>query len=124
MKASLAVSALRSAIATRSPVATVMHSDRGSSLSVAQVRPCAAYNGLRESVGRVGACGDNAAMESFFVLLQGNVLDRKRWLSRAQLRLAIVTWIEKTYDRKRRQRRLGRLTPIELETINSVAHAA
>ena len=48
----------------------------------------------------------------------GNVLDRKRWSTRAQLRLAIVTWIEKTYDRKRRHRRLGRLTPIQLETIN------
>ena len=75
-------------------------------------------------MGRVGACGDNAAMESFFALLQRNVLDRQRWSTRAQLRLAIVTWIEKTYHRKRRQRRLGRLTPIEFETINSVAHAA
>ena len=75
-------------------------------------------------MGRVGACGDNAAMESFFALLQRNVLDRQRWATRVQLRLAIVTWIEKTYHRKRRQRRLGRLTPIEFETINSVAHAA
>jgi predicted ferric reductase len=30
-------------------------------------------------MGRVGACGDNAAMESFFALLQRNVLDRQRW---------------------------------------------
>lgn len=36
-------------------------------------------NGLRGSVGRVGACGENAAMESFFALLQKNVLDRQRW---------------------------------------------
>ncbi|RZU76098.1 hypothetical protein EV384_4709 [Micromonospora kangleipakensis] len=39
-------------------------------------------------------------------------------------RLAIVTWIERTYHRRRRQRRLGRLTPIEFETINRPAHAA
>ena len=64
-------------------------------------------------MGRVGACGDNAAMESFFALLQKNVLDRQRWATRDELRLAIVTWIEKTYHRRRRQRRLGRLTPIE-----------
>jgi transposase InsO family protein len=57
-------------------------------------------------------------------VLQRNVLDRQRWSTRAQLRLAIVTWIEKTYHRKRRQRRFGRLTPVEFETINSVAHAA
>ena len=68
-------------------------------------------------MGRVGACGDNAAMESFFALLQKNVLDRRSWTTREQLRIAIVTWIERTYHRRRRQLRLGRLTPIEFETI-------
>lgn len=72
-------------------------------------------------MGRVGAAGDNAAMESFFALLQKNVLDRRRWSSREELRLAIITWIERTYHRRRRQRRLGRLTPIEYETIHYTA---
>jgi transposase InsO family protein len=72
-------------------------------------------------MGRVGACGDNAAMESFFALLQKNVLDRRRWATREQLRLAIVAWIEHTYHRRRRQARLGRLTPIEFETLNTAA---
>jgi putative transposase len=81
-------------------------------------------NGLTGSMGGVGACGDNAAMESFFALLQKNVLDRQRWATREQLRLAIIIWIERTYHRRRRQRRLGRLTPIEYETINQAAHAA
>jgi putative transposase len=67
---------------------------------------------------------DNAAMESFFALLQKNVLNRRRWSSREELRLAIITWIERTYHRRRRQRALGRLTPIEYETINQVATAA
>ncbi len=56
-------------------------------------------------------------MESFFSLLQKNVLDRRIWATRDDLRIAIVTWIEKTYHRRRRQDRLGRLTPIEFETI-------
>ncbi|MEU4819926.1 IS3 family transposase [Micromonospora aurantiaca] len=81
-------------------------------------------NGLVGSMGRVGACGDNAAMESFFALLQRNVLDRQRWTTRHELRLAMVTWIERTYHRRRRQQRLGRLTPIEFETINQPVHAA
>jgi putative transposase len=81
-------------------------------------------NGLAGSMGRVGACGDNAAMESFFALLQKNVLDRQRWRTRDDLRLAIVTWIERTYHRRRRQARLGKLTPIEFETINRHATAA
>ena len=52
-------------------------------------------------MGQVGACADNAAMESFFSLLQKNVLDRQRWQTRAELRLAIVVRIEKTYHRRR-----------------------
>ena len=69
------------------------------------------------SMGKVGAAGDNAAMESFFALLQKNVLDRKRWRTREELRSAIITWIERTYHRRRRQDSLGRLTSIEYETI-------
>ena len=79
---------------------------------------------LKGSTGRVGACADNAAMEWFFSLLQKNVLDSQRWSTRADLRLAIVIWIEKTYHRKRRQRRLRRLTPVEFEIINTGLKAA
>ncbi len=126
MKASLAVAALHNAIGLRSPTGTVVHSDRGSQFrSTAFVQALRRHN-LRGSMGRVGACGDNAAMESFFSLLQKNVLDRQRWTTRHDLRLAIVTWIEKTYHRRRRQRTLGKHTPIQYETIttNTVTLAA
>lgn len=56
-------------------------------------------------------------MESFFSLLQNNVLNRRNWSTRTALKLAIVTWIERTYHRRRRQARLGRLTPIEYEAM-------
>ena len=72
---------------------------------------------ITQSMSRKGNCLDNAAMESFFALLQKNVLDRRSWTTREQLRIAMVTWIERTYHRRRRQARLGRLTPIEFETI-------
>jgi putative transposase len=124
MKASLAVSALRNAVRLRNPAGTVVHSDRGSQFRSRKFVKALHHNGLVGSMGRVGACGDNAAMESFFALLQNNVLDRQRWQTREDLRLAIVTWIERTYHRRRRQRRLGRLTPIEFETINRLATAA
>jgi putative transposase len=71
------------------------------------------------SMGQVGAAGDNAAIESFFALLQRNVLDRRRWDSRDELRIAIVTWIEPTYHQRRRHAALGRLTPIEYEVITT-----
>ena len=63
-------------------------------------------------------------MESFFSLLQNNVLDTRRWQTRQDLRLAIVSWIETKYNRRRRQRALGRLTPVEFETIYTAAQAA
>lgn len=65
---------------------------------------------------------DNAAMESSFAL-QNNVLDRRSWTTREQLRIAIVTRIERTYHRRRRQARLGRLTPVALETIMNTTAA-
>jgi putative transposase len=77
------------------------------------------------SMDRVGAAGDNAAMESFFSLLQNNVLNLRRWDTREQPRIAIVTWIERTYHRRRRQLGLGRLTPIQYEAIMTTpAHQA
>lgn len=72
-------------------------------------------------MGRVAACADNAAMESFFSFLQKNVLNRRRWDTREDLRLAIITWIERTYHRSRRQEALGRLTPVEYETVHTPA---
>ncbi|BBC91236.1 hypothetical protein SRO_0060 [Streptomyces rochei] len=82
-----------------------------------------AHHDLVGSMSRVGAAGDNAAMESFFALLQKNVLDRRTWATRQELRIAIVTWIERTYHRRRCQRRLARLTPVEYETIMTPAAA-
>ncbi len=124
MTAELAVTAMRNAVALRRPVAAIMHSDRGSQFrSHAYVRALRDAQ-LRGSMGRVGACADNAAMESFFSLLQKNVLNRRRWQTRAELRLAIVVWIEKTYHRRRRQDALGRMTQIEFETLTQAAHAA
>jgi putative transposase len=68
-------------------------------------------------MGRVGAACDNAAMESFFSLLQKMGDPRGT-------RVAIVTWIETKYNRRRRQRALGKLTPVEFEMIYTTADAA
>lgn len=124
MKSSLVTAALRNAIALRSPVGTICHSDRGSQFRSKKVVRLLKNNGLRGSMGRVGAAGDNAAMESFFALLQKNVLNTQRWDTRQELRLAIVRWIETKYNRRRRQRTLGRLTPVEFEMIYTATDAA
>jgi putative transposase len=122
MKSRLAVTALDNAVGRRHAdgadvAGCIVHSDRGSQFRSRKFVHALNRRQLSGSMGRVGAAGDNAAMESFFALLQRNVLDRRQWLTRQELRIAIVTWIERTYHRRRRQDALGRLTPIEYETI-------
>ncbi len=124
MTADLAVGALRMAVQRRRPVGTTVHSDRGSQFRSRRFVLELHRAGLTGSMGRVGAAGDNAAMESFFSLLQKNVLNARPWPTRLDLRLAIVTWIEATYHRRRRQRSLGKLTPIEFEAIMTTPAAS
>ena len=125
MESQFVVHALESAIARRGVKVTgcVLHSDRGGQFRSRKLQQALFRHRMTGSMGQVGAAGDNAAMESFFSLLQRNVLDRQKWATREQLRIAIVTWIERTYHRRRRQQRLGRLTPIEFEIIMSQAPA-
>jgi transposase InsO family protein len=118
MKARLVVAAIEMAVARRGEVpGCILHSDRGSQFRARKVRRALTRYRMVGSMGQVGSAGDNAAMESFFALLQRNVLDRQSWASRDELRIAIVTWIERTYHRRRRQAALGRLTPVEYEMI-------
>jgi putative transposase len=127
MKARIVVDAIEHAAARRAVAGAdiagcIVHSDRGS-----QMRARAAHRALRRhdligSMGKVGAAGDNAAMESFFAILQRKVLDTRRvWATRDELRLAIVSWIERDYHRRLRQDRLGRLTPVEYENTMTPA---
>jgi putative transposase len=119
MKARLVVAAIEMAAARRGGdvAGCILHSDRGSQFRARKVHRALARHGLVGSMGQVGSAGNYTAMESFFALLQRNVLDRRRWITRNELRIAIVTWIEHTYHQRRRKAALGRLTPIEYETI-------
>lgn len=126
MKARLAVNAIDNAAAQRDGdvAGCILHSDRGSQFRSRKAQRALVRHSMVGSMGQVGSAGDNAAMESFFSLLQKNVLDRRTWTTRDELRIEIVTWIERTYHRRRRQPRLGRLTPIEYETIMTPATKA
>ncbi|WP_183657099.1 IS3 family transposase [Prauserella isguenensis] len=121
MTSQLALDALESAVARRGGhvAGCTLHSDRGGQFRSTKLQQALWRHHMRGSMGQVGSAGDNAAMESFFSLLQRNVLNRRTWATREELRIAIVTWIERTYHRRRRQARLGRLPPIEYETIMS-----
>lgn len=115
MKSSHAVNALRHPVNACEPVNTIVHSDRGSQFRSKDFTSKLTKTGLRGCMGRVGAAGDNAAMESFRALLQKKVLNRQRWETREDLRMEIVYWIQVTYHRRRRKAALGKLAPIEFE---------
>ena len=96
LKASLATDALREAIGTRGGQVrgVVFHTDRGSqytSRTTAQL--CRAY-GIRQSVGRTGVWGDNAAAESFLGTLKKELINRNNYRSRHHARLSIRYWIQ------------------------------
>ncbi|MGH3555114.1 MAG: IS3 family transposase, partial [Mycobacterium sp.] len=102
MKARLAVQALDNAVARRRAeggdvTGCIVHADRGSQFRSRKFHRALARHAMVGSMGQVASAADNAAMESFFSLLQKNVLDRQSWRTREQLRIAIVTWIERTY---------------------------
>lgn len=126
MTADLAVNALNMAVTHRdSPPGVIVHSDRGAQYRSKAFRGRLTTVGAIGSMGQVRTCADNAAMESFNSLLQKNVLDRQRsWATRAELRHAVISWIEGTYHRRRRQRGLGKLTPVEFETIYAASTEA
>jgi putative transposase len=120
MKSRLAVAALNNSRRTTNGddvAGCILHTDRGSQFRSRKFVRALGRHDMVGSMGRVGAAGDNAAMESFFSLLQNNVLNRHSWSTREKLQIAIVTWIETTYHRRRRQTSLGRLTPVEFEII-------
>ena len=122
MKARLAVAALNNAVARRAATGSRgdrLHRSRRPrvAISITQVPPraCSPWPARLDGPGRLRRRQRRHGV--FFSLLQKNVLDRQPWRTHQQLRIAIVTWIERTYHRRRRQAELGRLTPIEFEAI-------
>ena len=63
----------------------------------------------------------NSPMESFYALLQTNVLDRKVWAGRDQLASVVIGWIERTCHRRRRQRGFRKPTPLEFDFVHQPA---
>ncbi len=64
MKSSLAMAAMRNAIALRAPIGTTCQSDRGGQFRAKKVLRLLKNNGLQGSMGRAYGAGDNASMES------------------------------------------------------------
>jgi len=121
LRTELVVDALQMARWRRSPIDTVVHSDRGpqytSWLFGARLREA----GLLGSMGKVACAYDNSVIESFFGSLQIELLDRRIWTTRSELTNAIFEWIEAFYNPTRRHSALGYLSPIDYENRDTTA---
>jgi putative transposase len=71
--------------------------------------------GVRPSTGSVGDAYDNAMCESFFATLECELIDRHRFRSHTEARMAVFQFIEGFYNPSRRHSALGYLSPIEYE---------
>jgi putative transposase len=115
--AALVTNALGMAIQSRRPAAgTLIHSDQGVQFTSWAFSQRAKASGLVPSMGGVGACYDNAMIESFWSRMQVELLNRRRWRTRIELANAIFEYLEVFHNRQRRHSSLGMLSPIEFET--------
>ena len=128
MPASLAVAALDNAVARHQAeghdvAGCILHAHRGSQFRALKMAHALNRHVMVGSRGRICSAGDNAAMESFWSLLQTNVLNQRRWRTRQEVRLAMVVWIERKHHRQRPQDSLGGLTPIDYEATITTTEA-
>jgi putative transposase len=71
--------------------------------------------GVRPSMGSVGDAYDNAMAESFFSTLEAEVLNRRRFTSQADARMACFSYIEGWYNPVRLHSGLGYRSPMACE---------
>ena len=112
----LPLAALDSAISRRRPSAGLMHhSDRGCQYTSAQYREELARLKITVSMSRKGNCWDNAVAESFFATLKNELVYRRTWSSRLELRTAVFEYIEVFYNRRRLHSALDYKSPATVE---------
>jgi putative transposase len=70
---------------------------------------------MRASMSRRGNCYDNAPIESFWGVLKNELVHHRRYETRQEAIRQITTYIEIFYNRQRRQKRLGYLSPAAYE---------
>ena len=105
-------SLLKAVAAKRPPKGLIHHSDRGSQYCAADYQKMLTQFGMRPSMSRKGNCYDNAPMESFWGTLKNELVYHRRYRTREEAIREITEYIEVFYNRERRQKRLGYLSPV------------
>ena len=115
LRAELVVDALEMAVGQRRPGDVIHHSDQGSQYTSLAFGKRCKEAGVRPSMGSVGDAYDNAMCESFFATLECELLDRRRFASQAEARMACFSFIEGWYNPVRLHSALGYRSPMAYE---------
>jgi len=115
LRTELVLEALNLALWQRRPVGVIHHSDQGTQYTSLAFGMRCREAGVRPSMGSVGDCFDNAMCESFFATLECELLDRRRFKTQAEARMAVFEFIEGWYNPHRRHSALGYRSPINYE---------
>ncbi|HEY6427901.1 MAG TPA: IS3 family transposase [Acidimicrobiales bacterium] len=115
LRTELVLAALDMALFQRRPADVVHHSDQGTQYTSIAFGQRSRQAGVRPSMGSVGDCFDNALCESFFATLECELLDRQRFATQAEARLAVFEFLEGWYNPHRRHSALGYLSPVDFE---------
>ena len=115
LKTQLVLDALNMALTQRKPTGVIHHSDQGSQYTSVAFGLRCKEAGIRPSMGSVGDAYDNAMCESFFATLECELLDRRKFRTKAEARMAIFEFIEGWYNPGRRHSALGYRSPVNFE---------
>jgi putative transposase len=115
IRAELVVDALEMAIGQRRPGDVIHHSDQGSQYTSLAFGNRCREAGVRPSMGSVGDAYDNAMCESFFATLECELLERRRFASQAEAKMACFSFIEGWYNPVRLHSALGYQSPMAYE---------
>jgi len=121
MKTDLVLAALTMAVQQRNPSEVVHHSDQGSQYTSFRFGSSCRTLNVRQSMGTVGDCFDNAMCESFFASLECELLWQNSFRSRQEARLAVFDFIEGWYNTQRRHSALDYMSPLAYERMHALA---
>jgi putative transposase len=118
MRHELVVDALNMAVARRRPErGLIHHSDQGGQYVSLGFGQAARDAGIARSMGSKGDCWDNAVAESFFATLKKELVHRRSWPAREELRREVFDYVEIFYNATRRHSTLGMLSPSQYEEV-------
>jgi transposase InsO family protein len=93
----------------------IFHSDRGSTYTANSFTKLCRQLAIRQSMGRVGSCFDNAAAEAFFSSLEWEVLSRHTFTDTHQAQAVVLDWCYGFYNQQRRHSAAAMMSPINYE---------